>query len=104
MARNEALVTTSYTVAESLGLMQRRLGWKAVESFSRAIRSIDVVWIDEALHREGEAILLARRRRSITIVDAVAFAVMSGRGIKTAFAFDDDFAREGFTVLSRRET
>lgn len=100
--RDEALVTSSYTVAETMGLMQRRLGWRPLELFSAAVRTVDVAWIDEALHREAEAILFARRKRGITIVDAASFAVMTSRGVDTAFAFDDDFAREGFGLLRPR--
>jgi predicted nucleic acid-binding protein len=96
---DESLVTSSYTIAETMGLMQRRLGWKPLELFSAAVRTIDVAWIDDALHREAEAILFARRRRGLTIVDAASFAVMTSRGIDRAFAFDDDFDREGFSVL-----
>jgi uncharacterized protein len=97
--RNEPLVTSSYVLAESMGLIQRRLGWKPLELYAAAMRTMDVVWIDEELHREAETILFARRRRGISIVDAAAFAAMKSRGIETAFAFDDDFEREGFAVL-----
>ena len=97
--RDEALVTSSYTVAETMGLMQRRLGWKPLELFAAAVRTVDVVWIDEALHRQAEATFFARRKRGITIVDAAGFVVMTSRGVDTAFAFDDDFRREGFAVL-----
>ena len=97
--RNEDLVTSSYVLAETMGLMQLRLGWKSLELFAAAARTLDVVWIDDALHRAGEDILFARRRRGITIVDATAFAVMKAREIENAFAFDDDFEREGFAAL-----
>lgn len=61
---------------------------------------MDVVWIDEARHRDAEELLFARRRRGINALDAAAFVVMRGLGLEVAFAFDDDFAREGFRVLS----
>jgi predicted nucleic acid-binding protein len=100
--RNEPLVTSSYVLAESMGLIQRRLGWKALELYAAAMRTMDVVWIDEGLHREAETILFARRR-GISIVDAAAFALMKSLGIESAFAFDDDFEREGFAVLRPQE-
>jgi predicted nucleic acid-binding protein len=52
--------------------------------------------------RHGEAIraLGARRRRRVSFVDLVSFAVMRTRGIRTAFAFDDDFEREGFEIAA----
>lgn len=95
----EALTTSSYTIAETMGLMQRRLGWRPLELFASAVRLIEVVWIDEVLHRRAEDMLFEQRRRGMSIVDAASFAVMASRGIETAFAFDDDFRREGFAVL-----
>ncbi len=97
--REEPLLTSSYTIAETMGLMQRRLGWKPLELFAAAIHTVEVVWIDGTLHREAEAILFDRRKRGVTIVDAASFAVMTSRGVEDVFAFDDDFAREGFNIL-----
>lgn len=96
----ESLLTSSYTIAETMGLIQRRLGWRPLELFAAAARVIEVVWIEQALHRQAEAILFERRKRGVSIVDAAAFAVMTSRGVQTAFAFDDDFRREGFALLS----
>lgn len=97
--RNEALVTTSYALAETMGLIQHRLGWKPLELFATAARTVDVVWIDETRHREAEALVFARRRRAINVVDAAGFVVMRALGLDTAFAYDEDFAREGFRLL-----
>lgn len=97
--RNEELITTSYVLAESMGLIQRRLGWKPLELFAAAAGTVEVVWIDETRHQKAEELLFARRRRGITIVDAAGFVVMQGLDMDSAFAFDDDFAREGFNLL-----
>lgn len=97
--RKERLLTTSYALAETMGLIQHRLGWKPLELFSAAARTVDVVWIDRTRHREAETLLFERRRRAINIVDAASFVVMKALGIEDAFAFDDDFAREGFRLL-----
>lgn len=99
VGRDERLVTTSYALAETLGLIQRRLGWEPLERFVSTAATFDVVWIDAPRHRAAEAALFARRRRQINIVDAASFVVMRELGIDTAFAFDDDFGREGFRVI-----
>ncbi len=39
------------------------------------------------------------QKRRINIVDAASFTVMRELGLETAFAFDSDFAREGFKVV-----
>lgn len=98
--RDERLVTTSYVVAESMGLIQHRLGWRPLELFAAAVATWDVAWIDAARHRKAEALLFGRRRRAINIVDAASFVVMREMKIETAFAFDDDFKREGFEPLA----
>lgn len=100
MQRDEMLVTTSYVLAETMSLIQRRLGWNALELFAAAARTVDVAWIDETLHREAEEVLLARRRKGVTIVDAAGFVAMRTLGLDAVFAFDEDFAREGFRLLS----
>lgn len=93
------LVTCSYVIAETMGLIQHRLGWVSLELFAEAARTVEVVWIDDVRHRQAESILFERRRRGINIVDAAGFAVMRSLGLEVAFAFDDDFRREGFTLL-----
>jgi predicted nucleic acid-binding protein len=97
--RKERLLTTSYVVAETMGLIQHRLGWRPLELFAAAARTIDVVWIDGVRHREAESLLFERRRRAINIVDAASFVVMGALDVRDAFAFDDDFEREGFRLL-----
>lgn len=97
--RKEHLVTTSYALAETMGLIQHRLGWKPLGLFSVAARTVEVVWVDRTRHHEAETLLFERRRRAINIVDAASFVVMKALAIEDAFAFDDDFAREGFRLL-----
>lgn len=41
---------------------------------------------------------LVTQRRAPSLVDFVSFEVMRERGITTAFAFDDDFRRQGFEL------
>lgn len=93
------LVTCSYVISETMGLIQRRLGFKPLEVFALAIRTVEIIWIDDGLHRRSEELLFARRKRGVSIVDAACFTVMKSRRIDVAFAFDDDFRREGFTLL-----
>jgi len=81
-----------------MGLIQHRLGWKPLELFAAAAATWDMAWIDAARHRNAERLLFQRRRRAINIVDAASFVVMREFSIETAFAFDDDFKREGFAT------
>jgi predicted nucleic acid-binding protein len=43
--------------------------------------------------------LLDRKRRDVSLVDAVSFVVMRQRRLEHAFAFDPHFEDEGFSLL-----
>jgi predicted nucleic acid-binding protein len=63
---------------------------------------IGVHFVDQDLHRQGVAGLLASGARSVSLVDRVSFAFMRGEGIADAFAFDEHFPREGFALVGER--
>jgi len=70
-------------------LAGRRLGLEAVRSFRADFAPlIEVVWVDEALHEAGLDLLRERRKRRLSLVDAVSFVTMRQRGVAEAFAFD----------------
>jgi predicted nucleic acid-binding protein len=95
----ERLVTHNYVGIESAALARRRLGSEAVGAlFDSLLGPIRVQFVDEPLHRAAVAAHLARPARP-SLVDQVSFRFMRDRGIRRAFAFDDDFAREGFEVV-----
>lgn len=99
LERREVLLTHSYALVESIALVQHRLGVAAALRLAES-RGFQVEWIDEARHREAVGALAARRKRRVSFVDLVSFAVMRARGIEAAFAFDADFVDEGFTIVS----
>lgn len=45
------------------------------------------------------AALATAGRRDLTFVDCVSSLVMRGSGVKTVFAFDEGFRRQGFAIL-----
>ena len=96
-----ALITTSYVLVETYALVGRRLGLEAVRSFRAHFAPLlDVVWVDDALHNAGLDILDERRKRQLSLVDAVSFATMRQRGIDDVFVFDQHFDQEGFAPVS----
>jgi predicted nucleic acid-binding protein len=95
-----SLVTHNYVILETTALLQRRFGLAAVRLFSeRLVPVLEVAWIDAERHDRAVGMLLSRRRRSVSLVDWASFNLMRERGIQDAFAYDDDFRREGFTLL-----
>ena len=92
------LVTHNYVVVESEAVARRRLGAAAAAALTDAILPvIEVTWVDEALHREGQAAQRAGVGEA-SLVDHVSFAFMRRLGIDTAFAYDADFEAQGFVA------
>jgi predicted nucleic acid-binding protein len=100
LTATEDLVTHEYVVVETISRVQRRLGMEPLRRFVDDLLPIaEVAWVDPAMHAEAREALLASGSRTVSLVDRMSFLLMRRRGIGTAFAFDDDFAREGFATL-----
>lgn len=94
------LVTHNYVVLETVALVQRRLGMTAARTLADALLpSIVVLFVDEGVHSAAMAAFLARASKRTSLVDFVSFEIMRRHGIRTAFAFDDDFRRAGFALV-----
>lgn len=80
--------------------MHRKLGQAAVRALLEdLVPVLEVAWVDEELHRAGTSAFLAAVRRRVSLVDWVSFEVMRRRGLEQAFAFDEDFAAQGFRTV-----
>lgn len=94
------LVTTSYVLVETYALLARRIGPDSVLRFREHFAPLlEVIWIDQRLHDSGLDLLLERRWKGLSLVDAVSFVVMRERRLEEVFAFDRHFEREGFKAL-----
>ena len=97
----DRLVSSSYVLVETCALLGRRVSLDAVAAFRADLGPLlEIVWIDARLHERGLDLLLERRSKRLSLVDAVSFVVMSGDGIGDAFAYDRDFEREGFSLVT----
>lgn len=95
----EPLTTHSYVVVESTALVQRRLGFAAIAILQDVIwPQIEIVWVDQALHERAAEANRAAARRAVSLVDWTSFLVMRDRGIRDAWAFDEDFVEQGFQI------
>ncbi len=91
-------MTHSYVVVESVALTQSRLGAAALRRLCNDLLGvIEVGWVGADLHHAALTALLASDSRSVSFVDWVSFAFMREQGIADALAFDQHFARQGFT-------
>lgn len=99
--RNVPLHTCNYVLVELATLLQRRLGVGAVDALgSHVLPWVNVLWVDEALHAQAVAGLLAARRRDLSLVDCASFAAMRRLGLRRVLTFDQHFAEQGFEVLA----
>ena len=101
LASNETLFTHSYALVEAETLIQRRIGLaQALEFHQTIMELISVHWVTEEEHYRAFELLRSRNRRGLSLVDCVSFVLMRERRCKLALAFDQDFRREGFEIVS----
>jgi predicted nucleic acid-binding protein len=94
------LVTTSYVLAETLALLDRRAGRVAALAFDRAFRpAMRVIWVDEDHHSRAIRRMATRAPRGPSLVDCAGFVAMEEHGLDAAFAYDDHFAAAGFRLV-----
>lgn len=60
---------------------------------------VETVWVDERLHRNAMALLLARPDKSYSLCDATSFVLMKETGMSDALTTDHHFEQEGFRRL-----
>jgi len=98
-------LTNSYVLAEFIALCQARgLNRIRVLNFSADLLDnphVEIVWVDEALHRSALTLLHERLDKVYSLCDAVSFVLMRERGITEALTTDRHFEQEGFIRLLR---
>ena len=62
---------------------------------------VEVVWVDEALHRRAQAYLEQRLDKRYSLCDAVSFMLMQERGLWDALTTDHHFEQAGLQTLLR---
>ncbi len=97
-----AIVTTSYVVAETHALFLSKAGREQGIRFLRSLdgSSIRVVRPAGDDEERARAIIYGYADKDFSLTDALSFAVMERLGISTAFTFDRDFQRYGFTAAT----
>lgn len=104
LTEDEAIVTTNYVLVETFALVQARLGMDAVRALAdRLLPAVRTIWVTEEDHRGAVQGLLSADRRDLSLVDCTSFLVMRRLGLRSAFAFDDDFRAQGFEQLPASE-
>lgn len=96
-------VTHSYILAEyvALATARRYPRLPVLEYLEDLIKNpdIDIVWVDERLHREAAALLRLRIDKGYSLCDAVSFVLMRQHALLEALTTDKHFEQEGFMRL-----
>lgn len=99
----EKLLTHNYVLAEFIPLCQsRRLNRLEALNFASDLLeniSIEVVWVNETLHRAAHALLQRRIDKTYSLCDAVSFLLMREHNLTEALTTDRHFEQEGFRRL-----
>lgn len=99
--RGSELVTHAYVLVETLALVSKRLGWDAVVRLMDGLLGVVAVQpIDATTHFAALNAYRESASASVSFVDQANFAFMHASRIVGVFAFDADFTRAGFEVLS----
>lgn len=96
-------LTHNYILAEFVALAEaRRLPRQAALDFVADLHdssAVEIVYVDEALHRRALDFLRQRLDKSWSLCDAVSFLLMQGRGFTEALTTDHHFEQAGFVRL-----
>jgi predicted nucleic acid-binding protein len=95
---DEPLVSHNYVELETISLVHARHGRRPLPRLRALLDVIECVWVDEELHAAAWERVARRGRTGPSFVDLVSFEVMARLELTTAFAFDDDFATEGYSL------
>ena len=93
----------NYVLAEFVPLAEARgLPRLLTLEFSENLlteETVEVVWVDDQLHRQALALLKARQDKTYSLCDAISFLVMRNCNISDALTTDRHFEQEGFVRL-----
>ena len=96
-------LTHNYVLAEfvALALVRRFPRQSTLAFISDLINNpdIEVVWVDESLHREAVDLLMKRSDKTYSLCDAVSFVLMQQRVKREALTTDHHLELEGFRRL-----
>jgi predicted nucleic acid-binding protein len=102
LTANERL-THDYVLAEFVTLAHARgaprAGALAFVADLLDSPTVEVVWVDESLHRDALALLQAQLDKTYSLCDAVSFVLMRKEGITDALTTDHHFEQAGFVRL-----
>ncbi len=97
-----SLLTSNYVLLETAAVLQHRFGLPPVRDLEDHLMPLlRVAWVSGETHQRALERLFRTNRRELSLVDCSSFEIMDAEGIQDAFAFDSDFATEGYRAVPR---
>ena len=94
------LISSSFVLVETIALLQRRIGLDAVQDFHvRIVPLLDVLWVNAEWYARAFQRLSSQGKRDLSLVDCLSFEIMEARAVSLAYAYDQHFEENGFTLV-----
>lgn len=97
----DLIVTSSYSVSETITLLHARFGTAVVRTFvDDILPAIEIDWADQDTHDAAlTAMLTVEGKRGPSLTDCANMETMRRLRIHTIFAYDKHYQRPGITVV-----
>jgi uncharacterized protein len=98
------LVVTNLVISETYTWLRIKVGFRAAADYLNAMQrkveigQLEVVYSDYSLEQDAVLLLQKYRDHDFSYTDAVSFALMNKRSLKSAFAYDNHFITAGFIL------
>lgn len=101
----DVLVTSDYVFDETVTLLKRRAGSDVAVAWARRLLAsavFELIFVDRSALEAAVDVFEGAGDQPFSFTDCTSFALMRAHGLDTAFAFDEDFVRFGFSGRPRR--
>jgi predicted nucleic acid-binding protein len=100
LSADSNLFSCNYVILETTALLQHRSGIDALRMFeSDILPVVDIIWVDETIHKQGMSAVQVADRRNLSLVDCTSFEIIRHFGVDEVFTFDPHFREQGFKVI-----
>ena len=104
LSKQEELVISSYAVAETVTVLQRRFDMNGVRIFIEDILPLmKVDWVGADTHSAASTILLASSSKTgPSLADCSGFEIIQRHGITDVFAYDKHFENRKLNLIGQK--